>query len=228
MFRKSFTALMALVLMVLVAGCGNSGGGEQKKAEVEKPQYAADQAIMGYAELYAFGVTEHMTEAGLTDNDVKPVEEKIIGDLVNSFSQFPLNEENVANMMGKYVEVFDKAMGIKTTLKTDDPENPVVTLTARTINQAGATEAATQNEDLLALGMAMGALEASGITVDELKQNDEFQAAAVEAITKFIESIPMNEEKSIDITCEKVKGVGDKLYWAPKDPNEVMNFVQGK
>ncbi len=227
MFRKTFAAMMALVLVFFVTGCGG-GGSEQKKAEVEKPQYSADQAIKGYAELYAFGVTEHMAETGLTDSDVKPVEDKIVGDLVNAFSQFPLSDDNIAGMSGTYVDKLSTAMGIKTTLKKDDPESPVVTLSACTIDQAAAAQEAAQNEDLQALGMALGSLQAEGITVEELKANAEFQAAAMDAINSFIEKIPLTAEKSIDITCEKVKGADGKLYWAPKNSTEVMNFVQGK
>lgn len=227
MFRKTFAAMMALVLVFFVTGCGG-GGGEQKKAEVEKPQYSADQAIKSYAELYAFGVTTHMAEAGFSDSDVKTVEDKIVGDLVNAFSQFPLSDDNIANMTGMYVDKLNSAMNIKTTLKTDDPESPVVTLSARTIDQDAVAQEAAQNEDLLALGMAVGSLEAEGITVDELKTNDEFQTAAMDAINKFIDKIPFTAEKSIDVACEKVKGADGKLYWAPKNSTEVMNFVQGK
>lgn len=227
MFKKSFAAMMALVLVFFVAGCGG-GGGEQKKAEVEKPQYSADQAVKSYAELYAFGVTTHMAEAGLTDSDVKPIEEKIVGDLVNAFSQFPLSDDNIANITGMYVDKLSSTMNIKTTLKTDDPESPVVTLSARTIDQAAAAAEAAQNEDLLALGMALGALQAEGITIDELKADAEFQTATIDAINKFIEKVPLTAEKSVDITCEKVKGADGKLYWAPKNLNDVINFVQGK
>ena len=228
MFKKSFAAMMALVLVFFVAGCGGNGGGEQKKAEVEKPQYSADQAVQSYAELYAFGMTNHMAEAGLSDADVKTVEDKIVGDLVNAFSQFPLSDDNIAEMTGVYVGTLSNAMGIKTTLKTDDPESPVVTLSARTLDQEAVAQEASQNEDLLALGMALGALQAEGITLDELKADEEFQTAAMNAIKSFIEKAPLTAEKSIDITCEKVKGADGKLYWAPKNLNEVVNFVQGK
>ena len=134
----------------------------------------------------------------------------------------------IAEMTGVYFGTLSNAMGIKTTLKTDDPESPVVTLSARTLDQEAVAQEASQNEDLLALGMALGALQAEGITLDELKADEEFQTAAMSAIKSFIEKAPLTAEKSIDITCEKVKGADGKLYWAPKNLNEVVNFVQGK
>lgn len=227
MFKKSFAMIMALMLVFFVTGCGG-GNKDAKKAEVEKPEFSADQSVMGYAEMYAFGVSNHMKEAGLTEKDVKEVSDKIIGELVESFSQFPLSDDNVATMVGTYVDKLDSAMGIKATLKTDDPENPVVTLSAKTVDSQGAADMATKNEDILALGVALGQLQAEGISIEDLKKNEEFQKSAIECINNFINAIPLTAEKSIDVVCEKVKGSDGKLYWAPKDPAAVATFVQGQ
>lgn len=223
MFKKSLFAIMTLVLVIFVTGCG---GDETKKADVEKPAYSADKAVQGYAEMYAFGVTNNMKEAGLTDADVKEISDKIIGDLVKAFAEYPLSEDNVAHMAGLYVDKLEKAMNITSTLKTDDPEKPVVTLTVRTINQKGATEEAMNNPDILALSDALGEMQREGMTLEDLKANEQFQKIAIECIDNFINELPLNPETSIDVECEKVKGSDGKIYWAPKDPAAVAAFVQ--
>ena len=223
MFKKSFVALATLCLMMLFAGCGDDG--QQKSAVADKPAYSADKAVLAYAEMYAFGVTDHLAEAGLTEKDVEQVSDNIVGELVKDFAEFPLNEENVAAMTTNYLTKLMLAMDIKTSLKTDDPENPVVTLTATTINETEAEKMAETNPDILGLGVALGQLQAEGNTIEQLKQNEGFQKAAMECIDNFINEIPLNPEKSIDVPCEKVEGSDGKLYWAPKDPSAVMNFV---
>lgn len=226
MFKKSFAAIMALVMAIFVTGCG--GGDEPKKADTEKPQYSADKAVQGYAEMYAFGVTNNMKEAGLTDKDVKEVSDKIVGDLVASFAEFPLSDDNVVKMAGIYVGKLEKAMNIKTTLKKDDPENPVVTLTVNTINKKGAEEVATTNPEILALGEALGELMGEGLTMEDLKNNEAFQKSVMECVESFVNEIPFNAETSMDVVCEKVEGTDGKIYWAPKDAGAVAAFVQAK
>ena len=225
MFKKSFAALMALVLMVFVTGCGG-GGNEPKKAAEDVPQYSADKAVQGYAEMYAFGVSNNMKEAGLTEEDVKEISDKIVGDIVTAFSEFPLNDENIANMTGIYVDKLSKAMDIKTTLKKDDPEAPVVTLSVKTLNQQGASEVAASNPDLLALGAAFGELQGEGMTLEDLKNNEAFQKAAMDAITSYINEMPLNPETSMDVICKKAQGNDGKIYWAPTDAAAVAAFVQ--
>ena len=223
MFKNCFAAIMALMLTIFVAGCGS-----ENKSDVEKPAYSADKAVQGYAEMYAFGVTSHMKEAGLTDADVKKISDKIIGELVTSFAEFPLSDDNIAHMTGVYVDKLEKSMGIKTTLKTDDSESPVVTLTVKTINAKGAEEVALSNPDLLALGAALGELKLEGMALEEIKENVALQKTAMQCIDNFINELPFNEEKSIEVECEKVKGSDGKLYWAPRYPEAVVAFVQPK
>ena len=225
MFKKSFAAIMAFVLAIFVTGCG---GDEPKKADTEKPQYSADKAIQGYAEMYAFGVTNNMKEAGLTEADVKEVSDKIIGNFVADFAEFPLSDDNVAHMTGVYVDKLEKAMNIRTTLKKDDPENPVVTLTVNTINKKGAEEVASTNPEILALSEALGELMGEGLTMEDLKNNEAFQKSVMECIDSFINELPLNAEASMDVVCEKVKGTDGKIYWAPKDAGAVAGLVQPK
>lgn len=229
MFKKSFMAMMALFLVLFVAGCGgNKDNNAAPKADAEKPEYSADQAVLAYAELYTFGVTNHMKEAGFTEANTKEVGDKIVGDLVKGFSEFPLSDESILEMVGIYTDKVDKAMEIKTELVKDDPEHPVVKLSAKIIDQNALGAIMSNNEDILALGMALGELQAQGLSVDDLKANAEFQKASLEGLGKFFDAIPMKAESSVEVTCNKIKGDDGKFYWAPQDPTVVSKFVQGQ
>ena len=228
MFKKSFMAMMALFLVLFVTGCGGGNKDNAQKAAADKPEFSADQAVLGYAEMYAFGVTEHEKEAGLTEADLQKYGNKIIGETTEAFAEFPLSEDNVATMVGNYVGTLSQAMEMKAEVVKDDPEHPVVKLSAKTLNQKGAEEVAANNEDLLALGTAMGTLQAQGLSLDEMKANEEFQKSAMEVLNKFVSAFPMNPEASIEVTCDKVKGADGKFYWAPQDKAALETFVQPK
>ena len=138
------------------------------------------------------------------------------------------HDESVAKMTAEYVAKLHTAMDMKTTVKKEDKTNPVVELTATTLNQEGAAKVAENNADLVALGTAYGELQAQGLTEEQLKASPEFQEFALESINKFIDEFPLNPESSIEITCEAVEGSDGKLYWAPKNPEEVAKFVTGQ
>lgn len=228
MLKKSFMMMMALFLVLFAAGCGNkdNNANTNKPAAVEKPEYSADKAMLGYAELCAFGVTEHLKETGLTKAEADKYSEKVIKPLVESFKEFPLSDDNVLNVLGEYVGLLESAMAMKTEIVKDDPENPVVKLTARTIDQKGVSEMSSKNENLIAFGEMMGAWEVQGYSVDDMKANADFQKAAMEYMINFIKAFPMNKESSIEITCQKRKGDDGKLYWEPKSTTELEEFVK--
>lgn len=238
MLRKVLFGALTLLLALCLVGCGAKKDDAKKddaaapKAEekVEAPAGAPDKAVLAYAQLYAYGVIEdeNMKAAGMTDKDVEEVQEQVIKPIVEAFQQYPLSDESVAEMTAQYVAKLHNAMAIKTTVKKEDATNPVVELKATTINQAGADEVAKNNEDLVTLGAAYGELQAQGLTEAQLKESPDFQAFALEAINKFIDEFPLNPESSIEVTCEAVKGSDGKMYWAPKNPEEVAKFVTGQ
>ena len=162
------------------------------------------------------------------DKDIEAVQDQVLSPIVDAFKQYPLSDESVAEMTGQYVAKLHAGMDIKATVKKDDKTNPVVELTATTLNQEGAAKVAENNADLVALGTAYGELQAQGLTEEQLKASPEFQEFALESINKFIDEFPLNPESSIEITCEAVEGSDGKLYWAPKNPEEVAKFVTGQ
>ena len=227
--RKIFLSTLMLVFMLLAVGCG---GGDDKPADTDKKaatavEGTADKAVLAYAQLYAYGVPDDdaLKAAGLTEKDIEEVQQQVIEPLLQSFSEYPLSDENVQSVTTQYISKLQTVMDIKAKIKTDDAEKPVVELTATTIDTAGASKVAETNEDLLALGMALGELESQGFTVEQLKENDEFQKAALEAIDNFINEFPLNAEATIDVPCEMVQGSDGKVHWGPSDPAAIAKFV---
>ena len=237
MLRKILFGALTLLLALSLVGCGGDKKDAKKddaapKAEekAEMPAGSPDKAVLAYAQLYAYGVIEdeNMAAAGMTDKDVEKVQEQVIGPLVESFKQYPLSDESVAEMTGQYVAKLHAGMNMKATVKKEDATNPVVELTATTIDQAGAAKVAENNADLVALGAAYGELQAQGLTEAQLKESPEFQEFALESINNFIGEFPLNPESSIEVTCKAVQGSDGKMYWAPEDPTAVAKFVTGQ
>jgi len=216
MMRKLLLGLVALIAIFAMAGCG-----------ADKPKDSADKAVLGYAEITAYGVSDNIAATGMTKAQEQEIQEAIIGDLLKSFSQFPLSDENAQNVTAAYITKMKAAMQIKTKIKTDDAEHPVVEVTANVLDQAGAAKLAETNEDILALGVVLGALQANGYTVEQFKQDPGFQKATMECIDNYINEFPLKMGQTYECKCEIVKGDDGKTYWAPVDVEGLKNFVNG-
>ena len=238
MLKKLLFGALTCLLALSLIGCGGKkdeakpadpkpAAQEATKPEAVKVESTADKAILAYAQLYAYGLAEDQKAAGMTDADIKPVEEKVIGDLLKSFSQFPLSDENVQNATATYIQKLHDGMEIKTVLKKDDPTAPVVEVSLETIDQAGAAQVAATNEDLQALTAALQELHQQGITDAQLKENAEFQDAVLQVIDSYTNEIPLKARTSKDFTCKAVKGSDGKMYWAPEDVEALAKFVNG-
>lgn len=238
MVRKVLFGALTLLLALSLVGCGGKkdAAGDAKKdeapAKAEEVQVdgTPDKAVLAYAQLYAYGIIEdeNMKAAGMAEKDIEAVQDQVLAPIVDAFKQYPLSDESVAEMTGKYVAKLHTAMEIKATVKKDDAKNPVVELKATTINQAGAVQVAENNADLIALGTAYSELQAQGLTAEQLKESAEFQQFALESIDNFINEFPLNAEQTLEVTCEAVQGSDGKMYWAPQDPQAVAKFVSGK
>ena len=64
--------------------------------------------------------------------------------------------------------------------------------------------------------------------LQQLKENADVQKLAVSAIEKYIDNIPLQSEKTLDVTCEAVKGSDGKFRWAPKDLKVFKDFIRGQ
>lgn len=238
MLKKILFGALTVLLALSLVGCGGKKESapanapapaktEEAKATVEG---SPEKAVLAYAQLYAYGVIEDENQkaAGMTEKDIEAVQDQVLAPIVESFSQYPLSDESVAEMTGRYVGKLSAAMDMSATVKKDDATNPVVELHVTTINQAGAAEVAKNNADLVALGTAYGELQAQGLSEADLKASAEFQQFALESIDKFIDEFPLNAEQTLEVTCTAVEGSDGKKYWAPKDPQAVAKFVTGQ
>lgn len=235
MLKKILFGALTILLALSLVGCGGKKDAKPAEAPAEQKDEVAvegapDKAVLAYAQLYAFGVIEDENQkaAGLTDADVEKVQDQVLAPIVDAFKMYPLSDESVAEMTGKYVEKLHLAMDIKATVKTEDKEHPVVELTATTINKEGAAKVAESNADLVALATAYDELKANGLTDDDLKASTDFQAFALESIDNYINEFPLNETATLEVTCDAVKGSDGKMYWAPQKPEAVAKFVTGQ
>ena len=216
MLKKLLLSVVALLAVFAIAGCG-----------ADKPKDSADKAILGYSEIMAYGVSDSMAATGMTKKQEEEIQEAVIGDLLKAFPQFPLNDANVQTVTTSYITKMKAAMQIKTEITKDDAEHPVVKVTANVIDQAGAANLANTNEDIQALGVVLGALQANGYTVEQFKQDPDFQKATIECIENYINEFPLKMGQTYECKCEIVKGDDGKTYWAPVDVDGLKKFVNG-
>lgn len=216
MLKRLLPVLATIVAILCLAGCG-----------AEKPKESADKAVLAWAEMYAFGVSDNLSATGMTTAQSDQISEQVIGNMLKSFGQFPLNEKNVEVITTDYITKVQKAMAIKTKIKKADDEHPVVEVSANVIDQQAAAKMASTNEDLIALGTVVGQLRARGVTDEQIKNDDEFQQAVLDCINSYIDEIPLKGTQTLDVECELAKGDDGKVYWAPKDPEALGKFLSG-
>ena len=219
-FTKKFFATAALLSTMFFAG----GVGH---CNAINPDYSADKAVLGYAEAYAFNSSKHIKETGLATKDL--ANNQIILDEVADFGKMPFSDASLAKIKATFESKFENLMNIKVTLKKNDPEHPVVTLTANVMDKQSVDKQLEQQDGLQAIIlMTVGAELADNKTPDQVKADKEIQGAFVEVGNSAINALTAGQIKSIDITCKKIKGADGNAYWAPEAPAAVMNFVQGK
>ena len=235
MLKKILFGALTVLLALSLVGCGGKKDAAKTDAPAEQKAEVAvegtpDKAVLAYAQLYAYGVIEdeNQAAAGLTDADIDKVQDQVLMPIVDAFKMYPLSDESVAEMTGKYVEKLHVAMDMKATVKKEDAEHPVVELSATTINQEGAAKVAAENADLVALGNAYSELKANGLSDEDLKASADFQQFAIESIDNYINEFPLNETATLEVTCDAVKGSDDKMHWAPQNPEAVAKFVTGQ
>ena len=222
MLKRYFVAIVAIFFTLFATGCGGN-------ANADNPQASADKAVLAYAELYGFDKSTHLQDAGLTQKDADSFNNQIILDEIAEFSKLPFSDDSIAKLKVSFENKFEQLLDIKATLKKDDPEHPVVTLTANVLDEKSVDEQLEKQDGLKAIILIVAGEElGEEKTPEQLKADSEIQQAFLETSNNVINALTAGTPKSIDITCKKVKGADGKTYWAPEDPAAVMNFVQGK
>ncbi|MBR5912912.1 MAG: hypothetical protein IKZ58_00895 [Selenomonadaceae bacterium] len=228
MFKKSFMAMMALFLVLFTAGCG--GGKETPKAADDKPAVSADKSVLAYTEMYAKNDTSAIVASGLmTADSAKFISDLITDNIRAQFKEYPLDDANVEKITKKYFEYVNKITKISTKLKKDDPEHPVVEVTATTINGKVPAEELAKNEGMAEAMAIVQEAVAQGLNNDQMKGDKNFQDRIVVAIEKFVTTMPTIEH-SMDITCKIDKGEDGKNHWVPdeNDLTVLAQFAQGQ
>ena len=229
MLRKILFGALTLLLALGMIGCGGKkDDAAAKKDTAVAVEGTADKAILAYAQLYAYGNPDEdaVKAAGLTEDEIKKAQEQVIGGSMFAFANFSLNKQNLESTVKQYNEKIKSKTNVKVTIKKDDKENPVVELTAATINNEASTKAG--ESELNTLNKALEELKAQGLTDEQLVASDEYQAFALESLGKIIDAVAFNAESSIEIPCVAVEKADGKKYWAPKDVEAVGKFIWGK
>ena len=218
---KIIFAAVLVVCTMMVASVGQC-------AKDQTPKYSANKAILAYAEVYAFGSPSDSRYIGLTKNDIAEIKRQINAKIAGDFEEFCLSEDSVNKLTDVYIKKIKSAMKIKTTIKEKSTEAPVVNLTANILNNESYENQANNDKNLQALVFSILGLKEQGKTDADLMADSTFQKTSVDCITNFINGLNINQKKTVYIKCKKITGEDGNIYWAPEEPEVIMNFVQGK
>ena len=215
MLRKILIcAFMSVTL--LIAACGE-----------EKVVGTPDKAILAYCETITMGESPDLEAAGFSADDNKNLRKVAINVFAETFGGIvPLNEESTDELAKIFYANSKAKMTFQTKIKTEYRDQPVVELTTTPLDIAKPSGAL--NDEFIALIGMVGKLKSDGATDEQLKENPEVQKLAVTAFGKYLAEIPVQAEKTFEVTCKKVKGADGKVHWAPSDGNALMNFITGK
>lgn len=217
MFKKFFMTTLLLVTM-LFAGCGD---GSDKPAAPEKKEVSADKAVVTYAELLATGESAGAGDLGLTDAEKAELANSAAKYAIEFAGNFiPLSDESGQAIAAKMHELAKANMKFTATVKKDDAEHPVVELKTNPF-AVGASNEEVEN-DMQALVEMSTTLQDGGATPEQLKENADFQALAVKALTGAADTSVFNTEKTFEVPCDKVNG-----HWAPANVEELYYFLSG-
>lgn len=218
MLRKIIILFLIPCSLFLISGCGE-----------EKVEGTPDKAILAYAEIFMTGDSDNLAAAGFSEAYKENIRAQMIEAFDESFKDIaPLDEASLTAVTNKFYSRFKDEIKFQVTLKKDDAKNPVVEIKTTPPNQVEANRAALNNDELIALIGMVGQLKADGATDEQLKNNPEVQKLAVIALEKYIDNIPLQPEKTLDVTCEAVKGSDGKFLWVPTDLKIFKNFIRGE
>ncbi|MBR2179312.1 MAG: hypothetical protein IJ862_02810 [Selenomonadaceae bacterium] len=220
-FTKIIFAAVLIVCTMMVASVGQC-------AKSSAPKYGADKAILAYAEAYAFGSPNDSRYIGLSKNDIVEIKRQLTAKIAGDFEEFCLSEDSVNKLTDVYVKKIKSEMHIKTTIKEKSKESPVVNLTATILDSESLDKQAKSDKKLQALLSSISKLKNEGKTEAYFLKDSDLQKKSVDSLTDFINGLSINQEKTLSVKCKKITGEDEKLYWAPENPEEVMNFVLGK
>lgn len=221
MLKKILLGALTILFALALVGCGGDEDKSTEKPATEKKEVTADKAIITYAELLATGESAGAGDLGLTDAEKDALANSAAKYAIELSGEFiPLSDESGQAIAAKLHELAKQNMKFTAIVKKDDTEHPVIELKTNPFAVGDENEEATSDMQAL-VEMSIQHQEA-GTTPEQLKENADFQALAVKAITGISNTSVFNTEKTFDVTCDKVNG-----HWAPANVEELYYFLSG-
>ena len=179
---------------------------------------------MAYAEIFAFGSSDNFSATGLSQAQENSISAEVTKNLMAAFKDYPLSDRNISALHAKYISKLKAAMNIQIKIKKKNKRNPVVEVTAATVN-ADLAKRASINENLLALSYEMHQRQNEGATFSTLKNDLQFQNTTFQALSSFIDRLPLNKTKTFEVACKIIEGYDGNFYYAPENPDALKNFL---
>lgn len=221
MLKKILLGALTILFALALVGCGGDEDKSTEKPATEKKEVTADKAIITYAELLATGESAGAGDLGLTDAEKDALANSAAKYAIELSGEFiPLSDESGQAIAAKLHELAKQNMKFTAIVKKDDTEHPVIELKTNPFAVGDENEEATSDMQAL-VEMSIQHQEA-GTTPEQLKENADFQALAVKAITGISNTSVFNTEKTFEVTCDKVNG-----HWAPANVEELYYFLSG-
>ncbi|MBR5912909.1 MAG: hypothetical protein IKZ58_00880 [Selenomonadaceae bacterium] len=217
MFRKSFDVMAAIFLTLSVAGC------------TAYSDISADKSVLPYVEMFATGRSAHIADAGISKQTEQEIYDDIHQKLMERFSSYPLNKQTLEKVVDDYLKYLQEVTKVTTTLKKDDSKEPIVEVKATVIDESGFDDL-SQYENLDGFSELLARVQTakdSGVTLEQLKADEEFQKFAANCIDKMLRSMPVNE-RTLEVICTRLQGEDAKMYWGPADIETLVKFSQGQ
>lgn len=221
MLKKILFGALTVLFALSLVGCGGDEDKPAEKPAVEKKEVTADKAIITYAELLATGESAGAGDLGLTDAEKDALANSAAKYAIEFSGDFiPLSDESGQAIATKLHELAKQNMKFVATVKKDDAEHPVIELKTNPFAVGEKNEEV--ESDMQALVEMSIQHQEAGTTPEQLKENADFQALAVKAITGSFNTSVFNTEKTFEVTCNKVNG-----HWAPANVEDLYYFLAG-
>lgn len=184
------------------------------------PKSTPEETVLAYAELYALGTSNNLQATGLPADISANIEKNVVGNLMTAFMNYPLYKDNFKIVKEKYIAKLHDIIKISARVKKSDAVNPVIEISANTVDQEVADKLKAQDPDFLTMDV-MNHIS----NTQELVGDGEFQKTAVKAITKLIDGLTATEPKTFDVTCKLVTDDSGNSYWMPENAQGLFDFV---
>lgn len=239
MLKKIVFGLLTALLALSLVGCGggndkdgNKDGDSSKKEETASNAslYPADEAVLYFAKAGTFVDMDSCEALGMTDTEIEGIYNKIIAPSVAGFKGLNLNDENAEALTDRYFAYLDENMNISTQIIKDDPEHPVVQITATPLDPALIKEYMATCEPLQTVQLGIQQLTQSGLTADAMRNDEDFQRNVMSYMEQYIDGIPLSAEgpQTFEVKCKlETNSNGDKI-WMPEDPEGIAKFLTGQ